>query len=240
MKKVKMMSAVVMMFALNGCGGESSGSGSDAQYDNYPIPGTNQDLDGSWTVSIDDGLGSDLSGLAAVYGDKIYGYDDVFYGSISESSSGISLSITEQTGSHSLTIPKYYGTIYQGNYKNGSAQMIPYGRGGRDQTTIADTWENGSYYFTINESGAFTQTEESTGCLVAGTITYQTANIYLINATASACINGELDGPVTGVASVIAHMVIYGTEMKLASAHYVFENAETFTDRHVTADWSNQ
>jgi hypothetical protein len=117
--------------------------------------------------------------------------------------------------------------------------LTPYGNQNYNQASLQDTWYLNNQPFTIGYNGAFSLTEPQSGCSVEGTITFRTKNIYTVNAMASACINGELEGPVSGAGSIITSVDVLGQTTKLAGFQFVYNNATDFTERHVVLDLNN-
>jgi hypothetical protein len=233
----KIITSLVIGSFLLGCGSGSSDDGDNGSQGG--TVGVVSSFDGAFLLVIDDGAGYEVSSLITSYGNKFYGINSPTTGTLNGNNTVAKLSVSTEQETRALNIPKYAGTLYFGAYKDGSASLTPYGNQNYNQASLQDTWYLNNQPFTIGYNGAFSLTEPQSGCSVEGTITFRTKNIYTVNATASACINGNLEGPVSGAGSIITEMDVMGQTFKLAGFHFVYNNATDFAERHVVLDLKN-
>jgi hypothetical protein len=236
----KVVTSLVLGSFLLGCGsGSSDEGGNGSQGSQGGTEGVVSSFDGAFLLVIDDGAGYELSSLITSYGNKFYGISTPVIGTLNGSNIVAKLSVSAEQETRVLNIPKYAGALYSGAYKDGGASLAPYGNQNYNQTSLQDTWFLENHSFTIGYNGAFSLLEPQSGCSVEGTITFRTKNIYTVNATASACINGNLEGPVSGAGSIITEVDVMGQTFKLAGFHFVYNNATDFAERHVVLDLKN-
>lgn len=232
----KVITSLVIGSFLLGCGSGSSDEEGGNGSQGGGGEGINSSFDGAFVLVIEDGAGYEVSGLITSYRNKFYGINTPFIGTLSGNNTEAKLRVSTPQETRELNIPKYLGTIYSGNYKDGHASLTPYGNQNYNQASLQDTWFLNNQPFTIGSNGEFSLIEPQSGCIVDGIITFRTKNIYTVNAAASACINGELEGPVSGAGSIITEAVVMGQTIKLAGFHFVYNNATDFSERHVVLD----
>ena len=229
-------------FLVVGCGSEG-GAGGGANSGGANSGGTNgggdngstrvnSELNSSWVLSYKNNADIDYTDFVIIDNGKLVGTGNgsstpVNVGTATKAGSSLSLSLTSPSvGNVELSLNGINGSssLYQGSTEGLTASLTKYGNG-RTQDTVTGGWKTKSGYdFPIDASGNFSSTHDNSGCLINGRLTYKENGVYELNGTASACIDGTLDGSFEGYGVVINSAEIRGKKVGIAQLIFSHES----------------
>lgn len=224
-------------FLVVGCGSEG-GAGNDANVGSAndgggnSLTGVSSELNSAWILSYTNNADIDYTDWVIIDNGKLVGTGNgssapVNVGTATKAGSSLSLSLTSSSvGNVELILNGVNGSssLYQGNTEAFTATLTKYGNG-RTQDSVTGAWKtNGGYDFSIDASGKFSSTHDNSGCLINGTLTHKENGVYVLNGTASACIDGTFDGSFEGYGVVINSTEILGKKVGVAQLIFSHES----------------
>ncbi len=231
----KIVSVLMLALFMVGCGSGSEGgsSGGDSSGGNPPEKVFENR---TWTFNYNDGTSLSENYFGVTYNDTFYGANETKFviGKVSKSISPVvwTADFISSDGELNFTMGKISPTLYMGKFddtnQTGSTTMAGYNYTGRDQSTLVEQWKTrAGSVFKIDEEGTFSVVHDQTGCLISGSIVFLEKGTYSLTGTASACINGELEGAFRGMGMIPVNVNTNGIAAKFFSSVLIFSEGTT-------------